>query len=80
MEKLELLYSDVCEPMEVNLLGGNKYFVTFIDDISQKTWVYLMCTKKSSILVFSTISFHGRERDGKSTKASSNKSWWRVHL
>ena len=44
-EKLELVYFDVCEPMEVDSLGGNKYFVTFIDDASQKTWVYLLHTK-----------------------------------
>ena len=31
--------------MEVDLLGGNKYFVTFIDAASQKTWVYLLHTK-----------------------------------
>ena len=45
LEKLELVYSNICGPMEVDLLGGNKYFVTFIDDTSRKTWVYLMRTK-----------------------------------
>ena len=34
LEKLELVYYDVCGPMEVDSLGGNKYFVTFIDDAS----------------------------------------------
>ena len=34
LEKLELIYYDVCEPMEVDSLGGNKYFVLFIDDPS----------------------------------------------
>ena len=37
LEKLELVYYDVCEPMEVDSLDGNKYFVTFIDDASRKT-------------------------------------------
>ena len=37
LEKLELIYSDVCRPMEVDSLGGNKYFVTFIDYVSRKT-------------------------------------------
>ena len=45
LEKLELVYSDVCGPMEVDSLGGNKYFITFIDDASPKTWVYLLHTK-----------------------------------
>ena len=45
LEKLELVYSDVCRPMEVDSLGGNKYFVNFIYDASRKTWVYLLHTK-----------------------------------
>ena len=45
LEKLELVYYDVCGPMEVDLLGGNKYLVTFIDDASRKTCVYLLHTK-----------------------------------
>ena len=45
LEKLELVYSDVCGPIEIDSLGGNKYFVTFIDDASRKTWVYPLHTK-----------------------------------
>ena len=45
LEKLELVYYDVCRPIEVDSLGGNKYFVTFIDDASRKTWVLLLHTK-----------------------------------
>ena len=37
LETLELVYSDVYGPMEVDSLGGNKYFITFIDDASRKT-------------------------------------------
>ena len=32
LEKLELVYFDVCGPMEVDSLGCNIYFVTCIDD------------------------------------------------
>jgi len=31
---LDLVYSDVCGPMEIKSMGGNKYFVTLIDDAS----------------------------------------------
>ena len=31
--------------MEVDSLGGNKYFVTFIDEASLKTLVYMLHTK-----------------------------------
>ena len=29
---LDLVYSDVCGPIEVESLGGNKFFVIFIDE------------------------------------------------
>ena len=35
-ELLSLVHSDVCGPLEVSSLGGNKYFLTFIDDASRK--------------------------------------------
>ena len=42
---LEVIYSDVCEPIQVDSYGGNKYFVTFIDDFSRKLWTYLIKNK-----------------------------------
>ncbi|CAB3988910.1 Retrovirus-related Pol poly from transposon TNT 1-94 [Paramuricea clavata] len=44
-EILGIIHSDVCGPMQENSLGGNKYFVTFIDDKSRFTAVYFMKTK-----------------------------------
>ena len=46
---LELVHSDVCRPFKVNSLGGHRYFVTFIDDYSRKTWVYFL-SHKSQVL------------------------------
>jgi transposase InsO family protein len=42
---LELMHSDVCEPMKTTSCGGARYFVTFIDDFSRKTHVYLLKAK-----------------------------------
>lgn len=44
-ELLELIHSDVCGPMQTSSLGGCKYFVTFIDDMSRSCFVYLMKQK-----------------------------------
>ncbi|GKU90802.1 hypothetical protein SLEP1_g4753 [Rubroshorea leprosula] len=50
--KLDLVYSDVCGPLEVESFGGNKYFVTFIDDATRKTWVYLLQNKSQVFKYF----------------------------
>lgn len=36
---LEIVHSDVCGPMSVNSIGGARFFVSFIDDFSRKTYV-----------------------------------------
>jgi hypothetical protein len=50
--KLELIHSDVCGPINPQSNGGNKYFLTFTDDFSRKTWVYILQDKAS---VFETF-------------------------
>ena len=43
--KLQLVHSDVCGPMPTDSIGGNKYFVTFIDDYSRCCAVYFLKSK-----------------------------------
>jgi hypothetical protein len=42
---LELIHSDVCDPMPSTSLSGYVYYVSFIDDYSRKTWVYFLKSK-----------------------------------
>ena len=42
---LEIIHSDVCGPMSSSSLSGYVYYVSFIDDISRKTWIYFMKKK-----------------------------------
>lgn len=41
-KKLELVHSDVCGPLQVESIGGSRYFVTFIDDYSRCVSVYFI--------------------------------------
>jgi hypothetical protein len=43
---LDLIHIDVCGPMSSVSLGGCEYYVTFIDDDSRNTWIYLLKTKR----------------------------------
>ena len=49
---LELVHSDVCELNGVLTRGGKRYFITFIDDLSRFTYVYLMRNKDESFDMF----------------------------
>ena len=40
--KLELVHSDVCGPLQVQSIGGSRYFVTFIDDYSRCVSVHFI--------------------------------------
>jgi hypothetical protein len=45
--KLELVHSDIFGPINPQSNGGSRYFITFTDDYSRKTWVYLLKEKSS---------------------------------
>ena len=47
-KKLELIHSDICGPIQVESIGGSRYFVTFIDDYTRVS-VYFM-KHKSEVL------------------------------
>lgn len=42
---LELIHSDICDPMREKSIGGGVYFVTFIDNKSRYTQIYVLKSK-----------------------------------
>jgi transposase InsO family protein len=42
---LDVVHSDVCGPMSTTSLSEYVYYVSFIDDYSRKTWIYLLKAK-----------------------------------
>ena len=41
-KKMELIHSDICGPINPTSNAGSRYFITFTDDYSRKTWIYLL--------------------------------------
>jgi hypothetical protein len=49
---LEIVHSDICEPMKTLSIGGSTYFLTFIDDFSRKTSIYFLKHKSDALGCF----------------------------
>jgi hypothetical protein len=49
---LQLVHTNTCGPLDPISFGGNKYFITFIDDFSRKSWVYFLKEKYSALVIF----------------------------
>lgn len=66
---LELIHSDVCGPMPINSRGGHRYFVSFIDDYSRKTFLYMMKEKSEVLKHFQEFVALVQNQVGKTVKS-----------
>ena len=48
--KLELINNDVCGPLQVESIGGSRYFATSIDDYSRNVSVYFTKQQDNQML------------------------------
>ena len=67
-EPLQLVHSDICGPLSVQARGGHEYFVTFIDDYSRYSYVYLMHKKSETFGKFKEFMAEAKKQLGKSLK------------
>ena len=67
-ECLQLVHSDVAGPFRVRSLGGAKYFVTFIDDFSKRTWVYFIASKDQVFDKFKLFLHKNKRISGKNVQ------------
>ena len=51
-EPLDLIHNDICDLKLVQTRGGNKYFITFVDDSIKYCYVYLLKSKDEAIAKF----------------------------
>ena len=49
---LQLVHSDLCGPVNPTSTSGKRYFITFTDDYSRKTWVYFLHEKSEALITF----------------------------
>jgi transposase InsO family protein len=66
--QLEVIHFDVCGPFEVSSLGGNKYFISFVDEFSRMMWIYLTKAKSESFDVFKKFKRRVEKESEKSIK------------
>jgi len=71
---LEIVHTDLCgpiqtpSPMQTPSLNGCFYFMTFIDDFSRKTWLYLLKQKYEAFEVFKRFKSLVENESGNSIK------------
>ena len=46
---LDLIHSDICDLKFLQTRGGNKYFITFVDDSTKYCYVYLLKSNDEAI-------------------------------
>lgn len=52
IEVLQLVHADLCGPVSIDSYGGGKYFLTFIDDFSRYSHVYILKQKSDAFECF----------------------------
>ena len=65
---LQLVHSNVCGPFRTSSLGGARYFVTFIEDYSRKTWIYFLANKSQVLTKFQHLVNFLKNSTGKLTQ------------
>jgi len=65
---LEVIHSDICRPFEVPIIGGSKYFITFLDEHTRILWMYIIKLKSEALEVFRKFKILVEKESEKSIK------------
>ena len=65
---LDLVHSDICEFNSMLTRGGNRYFITFIDDCSRFTYVFLLKHKDEAFHAFKVYKAEVENQLGRNIK------------
>jgi len=65
---LDYIHSDLWGPAKVTSHGGNRYYMSFIDDYSRRVWVYLLKHKSDAFETFKDWKTMVENQTGKQIK------------
>ncbi|KAL4341532.1 hypothetical protein GQ457_08G019080 [Hibiscus cannabinus] len=65
---LEIVHTDIAGPFDIPSLGGNIYYLTFIDDYSKKCWVYALEEKSKALDKFKEFKAIAKKQSGQYIK------------
>lgn len=65
---LEIVHTDIAGPFDIPSLGGNRYYLTFIDDFSRKSWVYIIKEKAEALDKFKEFKALAEKQSGQYLK------------
>lgn len=68
-ERLQLVYTDVCGPMQTQSHGGSHYFITFTDDYSRYSMTYFLKKKSEALEKFKEFKETAENETGIKIKA-----------
>jgi hypothetical protein len=67
-QTLHLVHSNICGPINPTSNGNKRYFISFINDCSRKTWVYFLQDKSEAFTVFKKFKAHSEKECGNPIK------------
>ena len=68
-ERLQLVHTDVCGPMQTQSFGGSSYFITFTDDYSRYCKIYFLRKKSEALEKFKEFKVAVEKETGLNVKA-----------
>jgi len=63
-ERLQLIHSDLCGPINPPSNSQIRYLISFIDDFSRKTWIYFVIEKSEAFHQFKTFKAFVEKQTG----------------
>jgi hypothetical protein len=58
------VHSDICGPINPTSNGDNRYFITFTDDMSRKTWICFLKEKSGALNIFKNFKIMVEKESG----------------